>query len=109
MVTIDASNSSNYALECAGGMSSCPTDGVVMAWGDGGLGQLGGGVLPNSQGTAHPVLFPTGVHIVSIGEAKNEGFAVDSTGNGWGWGANGYGSLGIGNSVVQATPVEIPG
>ena len=109
VVAIDASNSSNYALECEGGKSSCPTDGVVMAWGDGGLGQLGGGVLPNSQSTAHPVLFPTGVHIVSIGEAKNEGFAVDSTGRGWGWGANGNGSMCIGNAIMQVTPVEIPG
>ncbi len=108
VVAIDASNSSNYALECAGGMSDCPTDGVVMAWGDGGLGQLGGGQLPNSQGTAHQVLFPDGVHIVSIGEAKNEGFAVDSTGQGWGWGANGKGSLCIGDSRLRALPVEIP-
>ncbi len=109
VVAIDASNSSNYALECAGGMSNCPTDGVVMAWGDGGLAQLGGGVLPNSQGTAHPVVFPAGVHIVSIGEAKNEGFAVDSTGQGWGWGANGRGSLCLGNAIRQVLPVEIPG
>ncbi len=109
VVAIDASNSSNYALECAGGMSSCPTDGIVMAWGDGGLGQLGGGVFPNSQGTAHQVLFPTGVNIVSIGEAKNEAFAVDSTGQGWGWGANGRGSLCIGNSLVKGAPVKIPG
>jgi len=109
VVAIDASNSSNYALECAGGISKCPTDGVVMAWGDGGLGQLGGGLLPNSQGTAHPVLFPAGIHIVSIGEAKNEGFAVDSTGQGWGWGANGYGSLCTGRSIMEVTPVEIPG
>jgi len=109
VVAIDASNSSNYALECAGGVSNCPTDGTVMAWGDGGLGQLGGGVLPNSQSTAHPVLFPTDVHIVSIGEAKNEGLAVDSTGQGWGWGANGKGSLCIGNANVQVSPVQIPG
>ena len=109
VVAIGASNSSNYALECAGGTSSCPTDGMVMAWGDGGVGQLGGGVFPNSQGTAHQVLFPTGVNIVSIGEAKNEGFAVDSTGQGWGWGANGKGSLCIGSSSVTGAPVKIPG
>ena len=109
VVAIDASNSSNYALECGGGMSSCATDGIVMAWGDGGLGQLGGGALPNSQNTAHQVLFSPGVHLVSIGEAKNEGFAIDSTGHGWAWGANGKGSLCLGNAHVQVAAVEIPG
>ncbi len=46
--------------------------------------------------------------MVSIGEARNEGFAVDSTGQGYGWGANGDGSLCTGNNRRQPKPVKIP-
>ncbi len=109
VVAIDASNSSNYALECAGGISSCPTDGIVMAWGDDANGQLGNGGTSDPQNRVVQVLFPAGIHIVSIGEARNEGFAVDSTGQGWGWGNNGHGSLCIGNHQDQTIPVAIPG
>jgi alpha-tubulin suppressor-like RCC1 family protein len=109
VVAIDASNSSNYALECAGGVSSCPTDGIVMAWGDGAVGQLGDGSNHSPHNQPVQVHFPSGVNIVSIGEARDEGFAIDSTGQGWGWGLNGHGSLCIGNTTKQSVPVAIPG
>ncbi len=108
VVAIDASNSSNYALECAGGTGNCPSDGTVVAWGDGGHGQLGDGMTSNSQKTVRQVVFPLGVHIVSIGEARNEGFAIDATGQAWGWGNNGHGSLCLGNTAMQTSPVMIP-
>jgi len=108
-VAIDASNSSNYALECPGGVTSCPSDGIVMAWGDGLYDQLGNGQTRTALNQPVQVRFPAGVNIVSIGEARDEGFAIDSTGQGWGWGNNGHGSLCIGNGLAQNTPVMIPG
>ena len=110
IVTVEASNSSGYALECVGGKSSCTSDGIVWSSGDNNNGQLGNGSAGRSS--SNPVRvklsLPPGVGVVAIGEAKNEGFAVDSTGQGYGWGANGSGSLCIGNSKEQPTPVKIP-
>jgi alpha-tubulin suppressor-like RCC1 family protein len=97
-VAIDASNSSGYALEA---------NGTVKAWGDGGVGQLGDGTREDSS-SAVTVQFPAGTVITSIGEAKDEGFAIDSTGHGWMWGANGYRS-GCVPGTKQLVPVQISG
>ena len=93
------------------GFSVCAQDGVVWAWGFNTFGQLGNG---SSGNTYHPnpvmvqLPLPPGVGVVAIGEARNEAFAVDSTGQGYSWGANGEGSLCLGNSRAQLRPVKIP-
>ena len=108
VVAIDAGNSSNYALECAGGRSKCATDGARHGLGRWRRRATGDGLKANSQNQVHQVRFPADVHIVSIGEARNEGFAIDSTGQGWGWGNNGHGIHLIGNSLPQPVPIKIP-
>ena len=96
---IDAGNATSYALE---------SNGLVYAWGNGRFGQLGNGVPVNSA-TPVRVSFPTGVSIVAIGEARDVGYAVDSTGQGWAWGNNGHGSLCLGNSAIRLRPEKVPG
>ncbi len=98
VIEIDAGNGSGYALKA---------DGTVWAWGTNKQGQLGNG---GRTGTApvSRVGIPNGVRIVAIGEAKNEGFAIDSEGHGWAWGANEDGSACLPRSKTKvATPVEL--
>lgn len=97
VVAVEASNSSGYALKA---------NGTVWAWGNGDDGQLGDGALASSLTTAMQVKLPG--RIVAIGEAKNEGLAVDSTGQAWVWGENGSGSLCVRGKALS-TPVKVPG
>lgn len=96
---VDASNASAYFLR---------SDGTVWAVGNGKAGELGNGGTTDAT-TAVQVGFPEGTVIVAIGEARDEGYAIDSTGRGWAWGANGVGSLCIGKNAKQFTPVQVPG
>ena len=103
VTAIDAGNATSYALE---------SNGVVYAWGDGMYGQLGDGrygQLANSP-TPVRVSFPNGVSIVAIGEARDAGYAVDSTGQGWAWGSYNHGSLCLGYSpVLRRRPEKVSG
>jgi len=100
VVSIDAGNASDYALE---------GNGTVWAWGNGEYGALGNGSGFDSALPAK-VQFPAGVKIVSIGEARDNGYAIDSTGQGWAWGLGESGSLCLGTSKKkQRTPLKVPG
>ncbi|MGA2321029.1 MAG: hypothetical protein ABSG95_09870 [Solirubrobacteraceae bacterium] len=99
VVAIAASDSASYVL----------ISGSVYAWGGGGGGQLGDSRSESSP-TPVKVMFPAGVSIVAIGEAKNDGYAIDSTGQGWAWGANSKGALCLGGSEGKVTmPEKVPG
>jgi alpha-tubulin suppressor-like RCC1 family protein len=95
---VDAGNSSGYALRA---------NGTVWAWGNGGRGQLGNGALTDSPTTPVKVRIPATV--TSIGEARNEGMAVDSTGHAWVWGEDGFSSLCVPGGRSIATPMQVPG
>jgi alpha-tubulin suppressor-like RCC1 family protein len=97
VTAVQASNSSSYVLRA---------DGSVWASGDGSVGQLGDGAL-NSSSTPVRVAFPKGIVIASIGEAKNQGYAIDSTGQAWTWGAGGASSDCI-PGKIHSKPVSIP-
>jgi alpha-tubulin suppressor-like RCC1 family protein len=83
---IDASNASSLALDSSGQM---------WAWGNGQWGELGNGQASDQLSPVHP-RFPPGTKIVSIGEARDDSFAIDSTGQLWAWGLNESGSLCLG-------------
>jgi alpha-tubulin suppressor-like RCC1 family protein len=77
VIAIDASNTSSYALE---------SNGTMLAWGENHHGQLGDGgegTTGASYTEAVKVAFPPGVSVTAIGEAQNDGFAIDSEGQGW--------------------------
>ena len=73
------------------------------------VGQLGDGTKVASVTTPVQVAFPSGTHIVAIGEARDDGYAIDSNGNAWAWGENEHGSLCIGSTKKETTPVKVPG
>ncbi len=100
VVEVDASNNSSLALEA---------NGTVWAWGENVRGQLGDGLTEASLTEAVQVQFPAGVKIVSIGEAQNAGYAIDSTGQGWSWGLVSP-ALCLGSGAEETlTPQMVPG
>jgi alpha-tubulin suppressor-like RCC1 family protein len=99
---VGTSNAAQYALL---------TDGTLWAWGVGTRGELGDGGTANSFTTPVEVQFPPGVRIASIPTDAmpfDTGYAIDTNGNVWGWGANQGGELCLGNKTQFDTPVELP-
>src|ERR1019366_192540 len=98
---IDAGNGSGYALE---------SNATEWAWGENSEGELGNGTKAASYNGAVKVSFPKGVRIVAIGEARYDGFAIDSTGQGWAWGEGAKGVLCTGDGQKKVkSPVRVPG
>jgi alpha-tubulin suppressor-like RCC1 family protein len=74
-------------------------DGTIWAWGAGSLGQLGDGTF---QGSTLPVAVdaPEGVQFAKVCSGGDTSYAIDTSGNVWAWGGNGFGQLGNGTSGV---------
>jgi alpha-tubulin suppressor-like RCC1 family protein len=100
IVAIAAGYYSAYALDSTG---------HVWAWGWNFIGQLGNGTIPAS-GSPVPVQVSGLPFIKSIAAGQSVAFALDSSGNVWGWGRNGNGELEM-NPVIQGStePVQIYG
>jgi alpha-tubulin suppressor-like RCC1 family protein len=99
---VGSSNAAEYALL---------TDGTVWAWGLGGQGELGDGLLTSSFTRPVRVAFPPGVKIAWIPAdvmPYDTALAVDTAGHAWGWGDDAIGELCLGNSDIQSTPVRLP-
>ena len=95
VVSIRASNSFSLALR---------SNGTVWAWGNDANGQLGNDILSDLDYPT-PVEVPIPAKVVSIGEGKDFGMAVDARGRGWVWGLNSQGQLCLGNTRDQLVPV----
>jgi alpha-tubulin suppressor-like RCC1 family protein len=101
-VQVSSSNSTQYALLA---------NGTVYAWGLGTHGELGNGKLESSFTTAVKVQFPAGVKIAFLPVdvmPYDTAFAVDTTGQAWGWGDNAGGELCLGTTTQYTTPVKLP-
>jgi alpha-tubulin suppressor-like RCC1 family protein len=99
---VASSNSTDYALL---------TNGTVYAWGVGTNGQLGNGGTANSLDAPVQVQFPAGVRIAFLptdAMPSNSAFAVDTTGDAWGWGYDASGQFCLGNKKQYTTPVRLP-
>jgi alpha-tubulin suppressor-like RCC1 family protein len=81
VASIDASNRSDYVLE---------TNGTVKAWGMNKDGTLGDGTKRASK---TPVTVKLPVPVVTLGEARASGAAIDKEGNGWVWGQDDGGDM----------------
>jgi alpha-tubulin suppressor-like RCC1 family protein len=86
------------------------SDGVLYAWGDNGLGQLGDGTTtPRSSPAA--VALPYGVSAVALAAGTSHSLAIGYDGVLYAWGVNTFGQLGDGTTSARATPapVNLPG
>ena len=88
IVSVAAGSSYSLALKA---------DGTVWAWGNNSDGVFGAG-----RGGSVPTQVPGLSSIVGIDVgSKYSAFAVDLSGNAWGWGYNGYANLGTGPSASR--------
>ena len=69
------------------------SNGSVFAWGDGSEGQLGNGTQ-NSSSTPVQVTLPPGVTFTAIAASSDDGYAIGSDGNVYGWGTAAWSTLG---------------
>ena len=80
-------------------------DGKIRCWGGGGQGELGNGSQPSNQ--FNPVDVSGISNAVEVSAGGDHTCALLQTGKIMCWGYNGYGQLGIGNTITQTTPVEV--
>ncbi len=98
VVALSAGNTASYALL---------SDGEVMAWGNGNAGQLGNGSDERFAATPVEVDFSAGTRITAIAESNQRGFAIDSDGVGYSWGAQGA-DCGAGSNSVPRAVTGLP-
>ena len=90
-----------YALDGAGN---------IWSWGPGSYGQVGNGST-NTQ--TRPVQLSVvdaqgaAVSFQALAGGNFTGYALDSVGNVWSWGYDGYGNLGNGTQIDQTVPGEL--
>jgi len=94
------------------------SDGVLWAWGGNNAAQLGNGTMSTSVPFSnHDALLPiavapavgaaAGTYWSAISAGNLHALALRSDGSLWGWGANGFGQLGIGPTLIYATTPQL--
>lgn len=83
--------------------------GQIMAWGDGGFGQLGDGHTTSVLSPVRVRLpkLPTGVKIVGIGAGSQHSLVLTSAGEVLAWGRGDFGQLGDGRTKKSDLPVRV--
>jgi len=81
------------------------TDGTLWSWGYGGYVDLGNGIITRSS----PVQIGAGTdwNYVSSNGWMAGVHAIKTNGTLWGWGGNGYGTVGDGTTASRSSPVQI--
>jgi hypothetical protein len=81
------------------------TDGTLWSWGYGGQVDLGNGISNRSS----PVQIGAGTdwNYVSSNGWQAGVHAIKTNGTLWGWGGNGYGTVGDGTTTSRSSPVQI--
>lgn len=81
-------------------------DGQGWAWGRNDNGQLGDGTTI-ARLTPVAISMPAGMSFSSISAGSNHSLALSADGQGWAWGANGFGTLGDGTTTNKFVPVAV--
>lgn len=91
-----AGNNSSFAIK---------TDGVLWAWGDNSMGQLG---TNDTISTNSPIQVPDMADIKNVSAGQSHSAAVRKDGTVWVWGSNIYGQLGTGKASkdYESLPVK---
>uniref|UniRef100_UPI003590129A RCC1 and BTB domain-containing protein 1 isoform X2 n=1 Tax=Myxine glutinosa TaxID=7769 RepID=UPI003590129A len=82
-------------------------DGEVYAWGYNNCGQVGSGTTANQATPRRVTACIQNKVAVAIACGQTSSMAVFDNGEVYGWGYNGNGQLGVGNTVNQPTPCRI--
>nr|CAD7426419.1 unnamed protein product [Timema monikensis] len=82
-------------------------DGEVYAWGQNNCGQVGSGMSTNQSAPRKVNSGVGGKKVVSIACGQTSSMAVMENGEVYGWGYNGNGQLGLGNTVNQLNPSRV--
>jgi alpha-tubulin suppressor-like RCC1 family protein/PKD repeat protein len=98
------------AIEAAGTFSlAVLADGSAWSWGNNDDGQLGLGDVTSRLRPA-PVSLPAPLTAVSgAGFPGGHALGLAADGTVWGWGSNGDGQLGLGDTVDRHVPTRVPG
>lgn len=88
------------------------SNGMVWAWGDNLLGQLGvntATICPDGDPCAQtPVQLTNPSHVSSVAAGAEFGLALDANGTVWSWGDNSSGELGTGDaSITRTIPMPV--
>lgn len=104
-------SSSNTYADATTSFYALSTDGQVFSMGDNTYGQLGHGNTTNNfyLKRIDPAQFNNEavVFLSATGGLNTSVFAITETGKCFGWGKNGVGQLGLGNTTNQTTPQEV--
>ena len=96
----------------ASGIVALKTDGTLWAWGDNNQGQLG---TNNTTNYSSPVQIGSDTDWDQIqrgvGDPTGSGYghvvATKTDGTLWGWGYNGWGALGVGDTTNRSSPTQV--
>nr|CAD7459960.1 unnamed protein product [Timema tahoe] len=80
---------------------------AVYAWGQNNCGQVGSGMSTNQSAPRKVNSCIGGKKVVSIACGQTSSMAVVDSGEVYGWGYNGNGQLGLGNTVNQLNPSRV--
>ncbi len=83
--------------------ASAITEPTFWAWGENSSGQLGLGNTVGPQTSPQAVAVPSGVSFVSLAAGEGHSCGLTASGAAYCWGHNGFGQLGLGNTVGPQT------
>jgi alpha-tubulin suppressor-like RCC1 family protein len=106
-----ATGACNASTFTAGGFASAGiSNGALYMWGNNGDGQLGVGFTSGGQPTPLPVVTTTGLTSpTAVSTWGGSSFAVDVSGQLWGWGDNHWGELAKPSLASITSPTRIAG
>lgn len=93
-------------------MAEKDEEGTLWAWGTNGNGQLGMNDVndgPHERNKSRPTQIGTDTNWVMAGCADSQSLALKDDNTLWGWGSNGNGQLGQGDTSAYSSPAQIPG
>ncbi|XP_043927003.1 RCC1 and BTB domain-containing protein 1 isoform X1 [Protopterus annectens] len=110
MISINLANKKVIDVACGSHHSMALTnDGQVYAWGYNNCGQVGSGSAVNQPSPRRVANCLQKKFVVKIACGQTSSMAMLDNGEVYGWGYNGNGQLGLGNSTNHPTPCRVTG
>jgi alpha-tubulin suppressor-like RCC1 family protein len=97
-LNVSASYASSFAIKA---------DGTIWGWGTNSSGQLGQGNTTNRSSPVQIGALTNWLTVPYTSGVYQGGMAIKTDGTLWGWGVNGAGQLGQGNTTSTSSPVQV--